>query len=34
MPWDPPTADGDYLHDGQRDELLAVIAAYNAKQGE
>lgn len=32
--WDPPTQDGDYLHDGQRDELAGVIAAYNAKERE
>lgn len=30
--WDPPTADGDYLHDAQRDELEGLIDAYNAAQ--
>jgi selenocysteine lyase/cysteine desulfurase len=32
--WDPPTQDGDYLHAAQREELKAVLAAWNAKHGQ
>jgi hypothetical protein len=26
--WDPPVADGDYLHERQRAELMGVLEAY------
>jgi hypothetical protein len=32
--WDPPTQDGDYLHAAQREELEAVLVAWNAKHGQ
>lgn len=27
--WDPPTLDGDYLHDQQRDELAMLLVSWN-----
>jgi hypothetical protein len=30
--YDPPTTDGDYLHDGQRLELECLLDVYNARQ--
>jgi hypothetical protein len=32
--WDPPTRDGDYLHAAQREELEAVLAAWNKQHGQ